>query len=75
MLTTRIPSVRDYFPHAPTDDQARLFTQLDAFLRDELPGRKVFVLRGYAGTGKTTVVSALVQWLHKFQRKDRKSVV
>ena len=69
MLSLRTPSVRDYFPYEPTDDQALLFTQLDAFLRDQLPGRKVFVLRGYAGTGKTTVVSALVQWLHKMQRK------
>ena len=69
MLSLRTPSVRDYFPYEPTDDQALLFKQLDAFLRDQLPGRKVFVLRGYAGTGKTTVVSALVQWLHKMQRK------
>ncbi|GAA3965255.1 ATP-dependent DNA helicase [Hymenobacter antarcticus] len=69
MLSLRTPSVRDYFPYQPTDDQALLFTQLDAFLRDQLPGRKVFVLRGYAGTGKTTVISALVQWLHKMQRK------
>jgi ATP-dependent exoDNAse (exonuclease V) alpha subunit len=69
MLKTRFPSVRDYFPFEPTDDQAALFTQLDDFLRDPLPGRKVFVLRGYAGTGKTTVVSALVQWLARLQRK------
>jgi len=69
MLKTRFPSVRDYFPFEPTGDQAELFTQLDAFLRDPLPGRKVFVLRGYAGTGKTTVVSALVQWLGRMQRK------
>ncbi|WP_324677225.1 ATP-dependent DNA helicase [Hymenobacter sp. GOD-10R] len=69
MLTVRTPSLRDYFPFEPTQDQAALFQQLDAFLRDELPGRKAFVLRGYAGTGKTTVVSALVQWLHRMGRK------
>jgi ATP-dependent exoDNAse (exonuclease V) alpha subunit len=69
VLKTRFPSVRDYFPFEPTGDQAELFTQLDAFLRDQLPGRKVFVLRGYAGTGKTTVISALVQWLGRMQRK------
>ncbi|HEX8349594.1 MAG TPA: AAA family ATPase [Hymenobacter sp.] len=69
MLTVRTPSLRDYFPYEPTQDQAALFQQLDAFLRDELPGRKAFVLRGYAGTGKTTVVSALVQWLHRMGRK------
>lgn len=69
MLTIRTPSIRDYFPFEPTQDQATLFQQLDVFLRDELPGRKAFVLRGYAGTGKTTVVSALVQWLHRMGRK------
>ena len=69
MLSVRYPSVRDFFPYEPTDDQALLFAKLDEFLRDQLPGRKVFVLRGYAGTGKTTVVSALVQWLHQLQRK------
>ena len=69
MLSVRTPSVRDYFPFEPTEDQATLFTQLDAFLADQLPGRKAFVLRGYAGTGKTTVVSALVQWLHRLGRK------
>lgn len=69
MLSVRTPSVRDFFPFEPTQDQATLFFQLDEFLRDELPGRKVFVLRGYAGTGKTTVVSALVQWLYSRQRK------
>jgi ATP-dependent exoDNAse (exonuclease V) alpha subunit len=69
VLKARFPSVRDYFPFEPTDDQAELFVQLDEFLRDQLPGRKVFVLRGYAGTGKTTVVSALVQWLGRMQRR------
>ncbi|WP_019947104.1 ATP-dependent DNA helicase [Hymenobacter aerophilus] len=69
MLTVRTPSVRDYFPFEPTQDQAALFQQLDGFLKDDLPGRKAFVLRGYAGTGKTTVVSALVQWLHQMGRK------
>ncbi|MCB2377438.1 AAA family ATPase [Hymenobacter sp. BT635] len=69
MLSVRTPSVRDYFAFDPTQDQATLFRKLDEFLQDDLPGRKVFVLRGYAGTGKTTVVSALVQWLHRMQRK------
>ncbi|UOG73549.1 AAA family ATPase [Hymenobacter tibetensis] len=69
MLSLRTPSVRDHFPYEPTQDQATLFQKLDVFLKDDLPGRKAFVLRGYAGTGKTTVVSALVQWLHKLGRK------
>lgn len=69
MLSLRTPSVRDYFPYEPTQDQATLFRQMDGFLGDALPGRKAFILRGYAGTGKTTVISALVQWLHQLGRK------
>ncbi|MEJ7661406.1 MAG: hypothetical protein WKG07_18325 [Hymenobacter sp.] len=59
MLKTRFPSVRDYFPFEPTEDQATAVCAARRVLRDQLPGRKVFVLRGYAGTGKTTVVERL----------------
>lgn len=43
----------------------RLFHQLDHFLLQE-EERHTFLLRGYAGTGKTTAVSALVQVLPRF---------
>ncbi len=53
-----------YFPFVPTPDQARLFELLHGFLLDAASGqRPTFLLTGYAGTGKTSVVSALVQAL------------
>ena len=53
-----------YFPFAPTPDQARLVELLHGFLLNHAAGdRPTFLLTGYAGTGKTTVVSALVQAL------------
>lgn len=57
-------SLLSYFPFDPTPDQARLFELLRGFLLSDGAGdRPAFLLTGYAGTGKTSVVSALVQAL------------
>ena len=57
-----IGRIRAELPFEPNEEKEGLFKALGAFLvsRDE---RKVFILRGYAGTGKTSVVSALVRAL------------
>ncbi len=49
-------------PYTPTDDQLKAIEKLSLFLFDssEAP---LFVLKGYAGTGKTTLVSSLVKVL------------
>ena len=54
-------------PFEPNEEKAGLFQALGAFLvsRDE---RKAFILRGYAGTGKTSVMSALVRALKKLKQ-------
>ncbi|RKD16301.1 ATP-dependent endonuclease [Pelobium manganitolerans] len=54
------------FPHTPTPQQSNLFTALDRFLsrEDEYP---CFILKGYAGTGKTTVISALINILPRYR--------
>lgn len=49
-----------FFPHQPTDDQRRACTSIVDFLFDNNP-RSAFILRGYAGTGKTSLVSALIK--------------
>ena len=57
-----IGRIRAELPFEPNEEKEGLFKALGAFLvsRDE---RKAFILRGYAGTGKTSVVSALVRAL------------
>lgn len=50
------------FPFEPTSGQADLLSKLGDFLISE-DSRSLFVVRGYAGTGKTTMVSALVKVL------------
>jgi exodeoxyribonuclease-5 len=44
----------------PTSGQEQLMCQLADFVLSQQP-RSVFLLSGYAGTGKTSVMSALVK--------------
>jgi len=57
------------FPHTPTGQQLELFNRLHAFLNSD-NGDDCFILKGYAGTGKTTVISALVKGLRHYQYKS-----
>ena len=50
------------FGFTPTEGQAKVLYHLSAFLLSEKE-RPVYLLRGYAGTGKTTLVSTLVKTL------------
>ncbi len=50
------------FPHTPTDGQLQAAKQLVHFLYNPDP-TAAFVLKGYAGTGKTSLVSALIKTL------------
>ncbi|MEX8548750.1 MAG: ATP-dependent RecD-like DNA helicase [Mucilaginibacter sp.] len=57
--------IRKSFPHTPTLQQMELFNLLHQFLTsaDE---DTCFILKGYAGTGKTTVLAALVKLLKNY---------
>lgn len=57
-------------PYAPTADQQQMMEKLDAFLQSSEP-RGLFVLKGSAGTGKTTLISLLVNNLHKIGLKSQ----
>ena len=55
-----IERIKAELPFEPNAEKAGLFAALGSFLVSRDP-RKAFVLRGYAGTGKTSVVCALVR--------------
>lgn len=55
-------------PFVPNAGQRELIEKLGSFLLDNADG-KLFILRGYAGTGKTSVVSALVRTLRSLGQK------
>ncbi|MBA9077481.1 ATP-dependent DNA helicase [Rufibacter quisquiliarum] len=57
------------FPFEPTADQSQLFHKLEQFILRKTGLKEVFLLKGFAGTGKTTVVSALVKILNRFGYK------
>jgi exodeoxyribonuclease-5 len=53
------------FPFEPTDQQIQLTAALARFCSSKTPQDTVFILNGYAGTGKTSVMGALVRSLHR----------
>jgi exodeoxyribonuclease V len=53
----------------PTNDQLKLIEDLSEFIIDT-DSRKVFLVKGYAGTGKTTVISALVKTTEELNIKS-----
>lgn len=60
--------LRQQFPVNPTPQQLQVFDELDKFITSEY-GDECFVLKGYAGTGKTTIVASLVKTLPKLALK------
>lgn len=62
-----IERIKNELPFVPNEGQEVLLGHLGRFLvsRDE---HKAFLLRGYAGTGKTSLVSALVRALSKLHQ-------
>jgi exodeoxyribonuclease-5 len=57
------------FPFEPTKGQLQLFELFNEFLLKEKVEKPTLLIRGYAGTGKTTMVSAVVQMLPFFNFK------
>ena len=66
-LTLLIKLFQDQFPYQPTNGQESLIRDLSAFMLDKNP-LALFVLKGYAGTGKTTIVSSLVNILPSIKK-------
>jgi exodeoxyribonuclease-5 len=50
----------DFIDHEPTKDQINCLSRLEKFTLTD--SKQLFILRGFAGTGKTTCISALVKW-------------
>ena len=59
--------ISEYFPYEPTEEQQKAIAAIAAFAADTTP-RSLLILRGYAGTGKTSVLGAVVKALHAMER-------
>jgi len=51
-----------HFNYLPTEDQGKAISHLSAFELSKKPS-PVYILKGYAGTGKTSLISAYVNYL------------
>lgn len=60
---------RRHFVHELTDSQQRAVSKLGRFLTDPDPA-VLFVLRGFAGTGKTYLVASLIRLFAQWQQKS-----
>ncbi len=61
--------MEEYFGKIPTSQQREVFSLLGKFLPAG-EGDECFLLKGYAGTGKTTLISALVKVLPKIKLRS-----
>ncbi len=72
MTTLTIPAfskiLKDNFPHVPTSKQLLALEWMAAYVLTEKTGA-IFLLKGYAGTGKTTLIGELVTNLWKTKMK------
>jgi exodeoxyribonuclease-5 len=62
-----IGRIKTELPFEPNEEKDGLFHSLASFLVSRDP-RKAFILRGYAGTGKTSVVSALIRAMESLKQ-------
>ncbi|MEG2163969.1 MAG: AAA family ATPase [Bacteroidales bacterium] len=60
-----LKSLSTNLQYNPTQEQALLMAKLVRFAF-AVPGRELFLLRGYAGTGKSSLVGALVKTLSQY---------
>ncbi|MCX2680888.1 AAA family ATPase [Galbibacter sp. EGI 63066] len=61
--------LKEKFPHIPTSKQDIVLQQLSNFVYSDVEN-ELFLLKGFAGTGKTTIIGALVNNLWKTMRKS-----
>ncbi|MCD7899922.1 MAG: AAA family ATPase [Bacteroides sp.] len=61
--------IKENFPYNPTFEQEKALKSLSCFLVSTAESQ-VYVLRGYAGTGKTSLIGALVKTLDKLGQKS-----
>lgn len=70
MIKTHIfKRFQSFFEHEPTKDQLGLMDALSDFVANPRD-RSAFIMNGYAGTGKTTVITALVKMLENVGLKS-----
>ena len=60
-----IKLITEYFQYQPTDSQSALISVIAEFLLDQ-DDKNLLLIKGYAGTGKTSIVKAIVNVLEQY---------
>ena len=68
MIDPLLQDIAAHFPFEPTSEQTVAMNRLAIFVNDPAP-RQLFLLKGYAGTGKTVIISSLVRTLVSHHRR------
>lgn len=63
-----LEKIKENFEFVPTDEQLSVLTDITAFLFSRNTD-SVFLLKGYAGTGKSSLIGALVKTMTAFKQK------
>ncbi|MEM9833183.1 MAG: AAA family ATPase [Bacteroidota bacterium] len=64
--TTAYHWLKKYFKFPPTEEQDLLFQHLKDFIEDPGKPKTTFLMMGYAGTGKTTIIQAVAKTVRKY---------
>jgi len=65
---TLFKNLKKDFGYSPTEDQHQALKNLSKYLVNQ-DNEQIFLVKGYAGTGKTTIISTLVKNLSKLRLK------
>ena len=68
MIDPLFQDIADEFPFEPTAEQSVAMNRLALFVNNPAP-RQVFLMKGYAGTGKTAIISSLVRTMVKHRKR------
>ena len=60
--------IEEFFPFVPANEQTELMKKLSSYVAERCD-RELFLLKGYAGTGKTSVIAAFVKALRQMRIK------
>ena len=63
-----IEKLKENFPFSLTNDQQRAITKIVEFIFKP-SSEEIFLLKGYAGTGKSSLIGALVKTMAQFEQK------
>jgi len=64
-----VQQIKENFLYQPTSEQENTITALSEFLFSK-ENDSIFLLRGFAGTGKTSLIGALVKTMDQLQQKN-----